>query len=125
MAERSGRRAARVWAGSELRRRWRSTVLLGLLAGITAGIALAATAGARRTDTAWDRLRAVTLASDAVAFPSNVGIDDADWSKVAQLPEVAALGGVRVPVLRRRRLRAADRVEPGLVAHRRRSPAAS
>ena len=34
-----------LWAGADVRRRWRSFVVLGLLAGITAGLAMAAFAG--------------------------------------------------------------------------------
>jgi hypothetical protein len=97
MADRSGRAAARLWAGAEVRRRWRSIVILGVLAGVTAGIALAATAGARRTDTAWTRLRAVTHASDAVAFPSNVRISNPDWGPIAARPDVEAIGAFGFP----------------------------
>src|SRR4051812_3718480 len=38
---------ARVWLAAELRRRWRAVVAVGLLAGITAGLALAAVDGMR------------------------------------------------------------------------------
>ena len=44
--------AAWMWARSELRARWRSWVILGLLAGATFGLAAAGWAGARRTSVA-------------------------------------------------------------------------
>jgi putative ABC transport system permease protein len=49
---------AAVWARcrAELRTRWRSWVGLALLLGLAGGVVLALVAGARRTDTAYDRL---------------------------------------------------------------------
>ena len=41
-----------LWARSELRARWRSWVVLGLLGGAVFGLAAAGVAGARRTDSA-------------------------------------------------------------------------
>ena len=61
-----------LWANADVRRRWRSLVVLGLLAGLTASLAIAAFAGARRTDTALARLEKVTNAPDAVVFASQV-----------------------------------------------------
>ena len=90
MAE-GGRTAARRWAAVDLRRRWRSLVVLGLLAGVTAGLAMAALAGARRTDTALARLRSHTDASDAVVFSSQVGAFHPDWARLAAQPEVATI----------------------------------
>ncbi len=84
-----GARAAALWAAIDVRRRWRSLLLLGLLAGVTAGLALSAVAGARRTDSALPRLLAQTHASDAVIFPSQVGFLDPDWARLAARPEVA------------------------------------
>lgn len=80
-----------MWARADMARRWRSLVVLGLLAGITAGLALAALAGARRTDTALARLRTQTNAADAVVFPSQVALLDPDWSRLATRPEIAKL----------------------------------
>jgi hypothetical protein len=37
-----------MWAWSELRRRWKALLVLGLLAGVTTGLVTAAVAGARR-----------------------------------------------------------------------------
>ena len=84
-----------MWAVVELRRRWRALVVLGLLAGITAGVAMAAVVGARRTGSAWERLRDVTLASDAMVFGSQVGLyrdEDLDYGHFAELPYVEAAG---------------------------------
>lgn len=61
------------WARADLRSRWRSLVVLGVLAGLAAGLTLAALAGARRTDTALARLREHNNAPDAMVFPSQVG----------------------------------------------------
>ena len=80
-----------LWAGADVRRRWRSLVVLGLLAGITAGLAMAAFAGARRTDTALARLDKVTNAPDAIIFASQVGDLHPEWSRLAARPEVAQL----------------------------------
>ena len=63
-----------MWAAADLRRRWRSLVVLGLLAGLSASLAIAALAGARRADTAFDRLRSRTNGADAVVFPSQVAL---------------------------------------------------
>src|SRR4051794_9428818 len=87
------RGAVAVWSRSEVRRRWLSLVVLGVLAGLAAGLALAAVDGARRTQTAYTRMHAQQLASDAIFFPSQVNVSDADISKLEGLPEVAAVGG--------------------------------
>src|SRR4051794_9928293 len=85
--------AVRMWARSELGRRWRALVALGIIAGIAAGLALAAMAGARRTSTAYGRWRAATAAPDAIVFGTQ-GVQDPegflhlDYSRVLQLPEV-------------------------------------
>ncbi|MGH9187120.1 MAG: hypothetical protein ACRD0U_15080 [Acidimicrobiales bacterium] len=95
MTRAGGGRAARMWASRELRRRWAALVVLGLLAGVTTGLATAAVAGARRTDTAWERLRDVTQASDAIVFASQAGIvfdDELGYDAFADLPYVEAIG---------------------------------
>lgn len=84
-----GAGAPAVWARTDLGRRWRSLVVLGVLVGITSGFALAALAGARRTATALPRLRTATAAADAVVFPSQVGAYHPDWRALAARPEVA------------------------------------
>src|SRR5829696_8679122 len=80
-----------MWARADVRSRWRSLVALALLAGITAGVALAAVAGARRTDTALDRLRDETRAADAIVFASQAGVPAADWDALDARPEVAEI----------------------------------
>jgi ABC-type lipoprotein release transport system permease subunit len=66
-------------------------VVLGLLAGITAALAMATFAGARRTDTALARLDKVTNAPDAIIFASQVQDFHPDWGRLAARPEVAQL----------------------------------
>jgi hypothetical protein len=88
---REGSAAGRLWAWSDVRRRWRSLIVLGLLAGVTAGLALAATEGAQRSATALDRLRDHEGRPDAVLFPSQVGNFEPDWEAVEALPEVEAV----------------------------------
>jgi hypothetical protein len=66
--------------------------LLGVLVGITAGVALAAFAGARRTDSALDRLRQATDAHDVTVFTSTGGYFDPDFTELSTRPEVEKLG---------------------------------
>ena len=68
-------------------------MLLGVLAGLAAGLAIAAIDGARRTQSAYERMRSRQLGADAVFFPSQVALSDADISKLDQIPEVAAWAG--------------------------------
>ena len=86
-----GRAAAASWARHDVRRRWASLAALGILAGVTAGAAMAAFAGARRTATALPRLESATSAADAVIFASQVGDLNPDWSGLAARPEVRSL----------------------------------
>src|SRR3954452_7651121 len=81
-----------LWSGRDLRRRWFALVLLGLLAGPAAGVAVAAFDGARRSATAFERLREATNASDAVVFPSQANLVDPDWSALQAGSEVRSLG---------------------------------
>jgi hypothetical protein len=87
----SNRHVAAVWywAVRSLRGRWRSLVFLTVLAAFAGGATLAAVAGARRNETAYDRLRAQSLPADVMALPNQPGFD---WDAVRALPEVEALG---------------------------------
>jgi len=85
--------ALRVWLQSELRRRWPSLVLLGLLAGLAVGLVTAAVSGAQRSSSAYPRMREQLQAADAVFFPSQIGVGDADVTKLGSFPEVAAWSG--------------------------------
>jgi ABC-type lipoprotein release transport system permease subunit len=79
------------WTRAELRRRWRSIAVLGVLIGVTAGFATAAFVGAQRSDDALDRLRHETNASDAIVFASQSGYVDADWDRLRAVPGVEAV----------------------------------
>jgi len=88
MVTHGGARAAAFWATTDVRRRWKSLVVLGVVIGLTTGFALSAWAGARRTGTALERLQAQTNAADAIVFPSQVGVSHPNWARLRARPEV-------------------------------------
>jgi hypothetical protein len=77
------------WLRVDLRRRRRSLVVLALLVAVSAGTVLTAVAGARRGESAVQRLSAAgTLPATAAVLPNE---PDFDWAAVAAFPEVAAV----------------------------------
>lgn len=64
-------------ATAELRRRWRSLLALGLLAGLTGATVLGALACGRRTATAYDRLAAASHIDDARVLTLGSVVPDA------------------------------------------------
>ncbi|NDL56755.1 ABC transporter permease [Phytoactinopolyspora mesophila] len=83
--------AVAFWFRLDVRRRWRSLLVLALLIAVAAGTVMTAVAGARRGATAVDRLWEQTLPGTVLAFTIQ---PDFDWSIVRELPEVEALGTV-------------------------------
>jgi len=94
---------------ADARRSWPSWLALGLLVGLAAGAVMAAAAGARRTESAYQDLRRETAALDAVVFflcedptedcPTEAeavrdlpGVDDAAFLLTPQLPVTDAAG---------------------------------
>jgi hypothetical protein len=88
-----GSAALWLWSSTEFRRRWASLVMLGLLAGVASGLAIAAFDGAARSSTAYTRMRARLAGADAIFYPSQARVGDADVSKLGSLDEVAAWAG--------------------------------
>ena len=87
----SGASPGALWSRSDLRARAVSLVVLGVLVGLTLGLATAAYDGARRTDSALSRLQSRTNASDAIVFATQADLISADWSKLEKRPEVEQL----------------------------------
>ena len=77
-----------LWSRNDLRARWRSLLVLGVLAGVTTGLAVASFDGALRTGSALSRLEERNLASDAVVFASQSSLEQPDWTTLATRPEV-------------------------------------
>jgi ABC-type antimicrobial peptide transport system permease subunit len=74
----------------EVRGRWRALASLALLLGLVGGVVLGAAAGARRTDTAYPRLRAWGNASQLSIVPEGTGLTGY-YAALARLPQAAAV----------------------------------
>src|SRR5262245_5055966 len=80
----------------ELRRRWRGAVVLTLLVGVVGAVVLAATAGARRTDSALARFNLVSRSADVTLLPALGYIPtDAEVAQLRALPEVESATALR------------------------------
>lgn len=88
--------AVRLRLVSELRSRWRGWLALGVLAGLFAGAVIAAVAGARRTETSYQRFLVAERAPDILVFsrpmagPTFATFSDADLAKVPEVAELAS-----------------------------------
>src|SRR3954452_10661918 len=76
-----------------------SWTVLGVLAGLSIGLACASIAGARRTDAAVPRFAAISHLPDAVVLANDPAFDEAAQAKVAGFPEVTAVYPFMVPFL--------------------------
>ena len=90
---------AQTCASSDLRRRWRSWIVLGLLAGLTVGLACAGFAGARRTSGVVSNYAIASDAPDAAILANDPDYDEDVRAAVAQLPEVERTAPFMVPFL--------------------------
>lgn len=93
-------RGVRARLGEELRAKWRQTLGFALLIGLVAGVVLATVAGARRTETAYDRYLAEADAEDAVI--TQFGPSNPQFQQILDafraLPEVEQMS-VTAPIL--------------------------
>ena len=81
--------AIRMLVRSVLRRQLAGFVLLAVIGGLGMGFAMTAVAGARRADSAYDRLRLATRSPDAMF--DGTGVDDATLRRLADVVEVRAI----------------------------------
>jgi hypothetical protein len=81
--------AARFLFRVSFRARWRAWTAIGLLAGTAAGVVMIAAAGARRTDSAPERVVLDTRAADILVNPNNGSLREDQWRALENRPEVA------------------------------------
>lgn len=81
--------AVRMLVRGELRARWRGWLGLALLLGVAGGAVIAVAAGARRTETAYDRFLVSHNAADVAFFDDGFLGIDVDLDKISRLPQVA------------------------------------
>ncbi|MDQ3979636.1 MAG: ABC transporter permease [Actinomycetota bacterium] len=77
---------------AEARQRWRAWLALSLLCGLGGGVVLAAVAGARRTDSAYDRFLKETNAFDVAV--AGLGFPSVDLDAIRRLPQVVDSAGL-------------------------------
>ena len=82
--------AVRLWVRADLRRRWLSWVVLGVLAGLVVGLAAAAAAGARRTHQVVSEYEAVSAPLDAGVLANDPEFGAEQRRAVAELPYVTS-----------------------------------
>jgi hypothetical protein len=87
------------WARTELRRRWRAWLAIGLLVGIGGGLAMGSIAGARRTDSAYPRFLAEADPPDLVLDPDFEVDGDRFLDAVEALPGVVGRSDARAVAL--------------------------
>lgn len=80
--------APRMWFAADLRARWRALTGVALLLGISGGVVMGAAAGARRTDSAYDRFLVAQNAADVTILDDGGLGTDLDLERVVRLPQV-------------------------------------
>jgi FtsX-like permease family/MacB-like periplasmic core domain len=97
-------RAITAIAGRRLRASWRGWAALALLTGLAGGAVLAATAGARRTDSAYPRFLLATNSAQVLVGPALSGVENGFDFAVGRLPGVTqfapVVGLTSVPLTR-------------------------
>lgn len=86
-------RAVRRLVAHQLSAGWRGWVVLALLIGFAGGAVLTATAGARRTESAYPRFLKASRASDLLVAPGGSGLGGYD-DALGRLPGVAAIAPI-------------------------------
>jgi hypothetical protein len=78
----------------DLRSRWRSLVVIALLVALAGGASLTAWAAARRTSTAYERMRTHTKAWDVLINPNSGSQSRLTMAQLRKLPGIADLGKI-------------------------------
>jgi ABC-type lipoprotein release transport system permease subunit len=79
-----------MWLRAELAARWKALTGVVLLLGLSGGVVLAASAGARRTETAYDRMLAAQNAADVTIADDGTLELDVPLEEIIGLPQVAS-----------------------------------